>query len=184
MRLMFASIALASLLAPSAFAADNYELDPVHSSATFSVNHLGIGNVHGRFNAISGTYVLDGAKSKIKIEIPTDSIDTNAETRDQHLRSPDFFDAKQFPKMTFESTKMVPTAKGLKIDGKLTLKGRTKAISVVATKVGEGKDPWGGFRTGYEATFTIKRTDFGIDFMPGGVGEDVVVTIALEGIKK
>lgn len=184
MRSLFASLALASLIAPAAVAADRYELDPGHASATFAVSHLGVSTTEGRFNDIKGVIVLDGAKSSVLVEIATKSVDSNNVKRDQHLRSPDFFDAKQFPKLVFKSTKVTPTATGLKIAGKLTIKGRTKKVSLVATKVGEGKDPWGGYRVGYDTAFTIKRSDFGVSFMPGGVGEDVRIRLALEGVKK
>jgi len=179
---------LPSLLALSLplAAADTYAVDPSHSAALFSVSHLGISNTHGRFNAIDGTLTwdADAAKSAISVAIKTESVDTAAEKRDQHLRSPDFFNAKQFPTMNFTSKSFTKVDDSTyTVAGELTLVGTTKPVTVTVKKIGEGKDPWGGYRIGFETSFTIKRSDFGIKGVPG-VGDDVAVTFALEGMKK
>ncbi len=180
--------ALAMLVAPAASAADTYNVDSAHAAAMFKVGHLGIGYTWGTFNDLSGSYTLDKknpANSSINITIKTASVDTNNQKRDDHLRGPDFFNAKQFPTLTFESTK-VEKAKGddLKVTGKLTMHGVTKTITVPVKKVGEGKDPWGNYRTGYEAMFVVNRHDYGITFMKGVAGDDITVHLALEGVKK
>lgn len=164
--------------------ADTYVIDNSHTSAIFAVKHLGISNTYGRFNKISGEYDFDGAKSSVKVEIAADSIDSNSKKRDDHLKGPDFFNVKQFPKITFESTKITPAGDTFKVEGNLTLHGITKAISFDMKKTGEGDDPWGNHRTGFEGTLTINRMDFGVKYMPDGLSHDVKIILALEGIKK
>jgi len=180
-------IPLIAFVAVPAFSADTYAIDPGHSAALFSVSHLGISNTHGRFNGIDGTLTWDATdptKSAISITIKTDTVDTANEKRDQHLRAPDFFNAKQMPTATFVSktfTKIDDS--NFSVTGDLTLVGTTKPVTVKVKKIGEGKDPWGGYRIGFETSFSIKRADFNIKGVPG-VGEDVALTFGLEGIKK
>ena len=187
MRHLLAPALLAALGTLPLAAADTYGVDASHSAALFSVSHLGISNTHGRFNAIDGTLTWDAAepaKSAIKIAIKTESIDTFSEKRDQHLRSADFFNAKQFPELTFVSKSFASAdGKTFTVAGDLTLAGTTKPVTLTVTKIGEGKDPWGGYRIGFTTDFTVKRSDFGIKGVPG-VGDEVAVTFALEGIKK
>ncbi|MFN3197361.1 MAG: YceI family protein [Bradymonadia bacterium] len=176
--------ALTALFASQA-QADTYAIDDTHAAANFAVKHLGIADTHGRFNAIKGEYNLDGANSSINIEIDVASIDSNNKKRDDHLRGPDFFNVKQFPKMTFKSTKVTPGANDMfKVEGKLTIRGVTKDITIDVKKTGEGDDPWGNHRTGFETSFSINRMDYGVKYMPDGLGHDVKITLALEGIKK
>lgn len=183
---------LSALLAPFALAAplaaaDAYTVDASHSAALFSVSHLGVSNTHGRFNDIAGTLTWDAAdasKSAITVTIKTESIDTHNEKRDQHLRSPDFFNAKQFPDATFKSKSFTKVDDSTyTVNGELTLVGTTKPLTVTVKKIGEAKDPWGGYRSGFETTFPIKRSDFGIKGVPG-VGDDVSLTFAVELTKK
>jgi len=178
----------AMLFGGQAWAADTYELDSVHSHAVFKIMHLGLANQFGRFNDISGTVVVDEktpANSKVEITIKTDSVDTKNAKRDEHLRSPDFFNAKQFPTLTFKSTKVEAAGKDLyKVTGNLTLHGVTKPVTFTFKKTGEGKDPWGGHRIGGETTFTINRMDYGIAFMPDGLGKEVTLMLTFEGVKK
>ena len=182
----FALPALLALSLPLA-AADTYSVDVTHSAALFSVTHLGISNTHGRFNAIDGTLTWDAAdvsKSAISIVIKTESVDSNAEKRDQHLRSPDFFNAKQFPTLTFTSSSFTKVDDSTyTVVGEAELVGNKKPLTVTVKKIGEGKDPWGGYRIGFETSFVLKRSDFGIKGVPG-VGDDVNVTFAIEGVKK
>ncbi len=186
MRLLIPSLML-SFSSLTLAAADTYTVDPVHSSALFSVRHAEISNTHGRFNATAGSVTWDGTdatKSVIGIIVKTDSVDTGDAKRDSHLRTADFFNAKQFPEMTFSSkTVTMVDATTFTVTGDLTLTGTTKPVTVTVKKIGEGKDPWGGYRIGFESTFAIKRSDFGMKGVPG-VGDDVTVTFALEGIKK
>ena len=184
---LIALTSLAPALTGSLQAADTYTVDPSHSAALFSVSHLGISNTHGRFNGISGTLTWDASNpsaSAITITIKTESVDSADAKRDQHLRSADFFNSKQFPDMSFAAktfTKVDDTT--YTVAGDMTLCGVTKPATVTVKKIGEGKDPWGGFRIGFESSFVLKRSDFGIKGVPG-VGDDVNVTFALEGIKK
>jgi len=184
------SLALAVTLAlpTAAHAADTFEVDPVHSSVIWSVKHFGAGITKGRFNDVAGKLTLDkanAAANKVEITIKTESVDSNMPKRDQHLRSPDFFDAKQFPTLTFVSDRVTQKADGnLEVTGKLTAHGVTKPVTFTATKIGEGKDPYGGYRAGYTASLPIKRSDFGMKFMLDGVADDVTLEIALEGVKK
>ncbi len=189
MRFTVPALATIAALATSGplLAADSYAVDASHSAALFSVSHLGISNTHGRFNAIAGTLTWDAADpaaSAITVSIKTDTVDTASEKRDQHLRSPDFFNAKQFPEFTFASKSFTKVDESTyTVTGDLTLVGTTKPVTVTVKKIGEGKDPWGGYRIGFETSFALKRSDYGIKGVPG-VGDDVAVTFALEGIKK
>jgi polyisoprenoid-binding protein YceI len=183
------ALSLGFALAPaSAYAADTYSVDPVHTAALFKVKHVGVSYTYGRFNDISGTITFDAANpaaSKVDITIQAGSVDTHSEKRDAHLANPDFFDAKQFPVLKFVSTafKKVDDST-FDVAGDFTMHGVTKPISIKVVKIGEGKDPWGGYRIGFESTFTIKRSDFGMTKMMEAVGDDVTVTFATEGIKK
>jgi polyisoprenoid-binding protein YceI len=163
-----------------------YMIDPAHTTVTFSVNHLGTSNLVGRFNTIEGNFTLTPkGNSKVEVIIDTASVDTNHEKRDIHLRSPDFFNAKQYPKMKFTSTKVHFNNGELgKIDGKLSLHGKTHAITLIADPVGAGSDPWGGYRAGYLVTTVIKRSDYGMDFMQGGIGDDIKISLNIEAIKQ
>ncbi|PKL77395.1 MAG: polyisoprenoid-binding protein [Candidatus Melainabacteria bacterium HGW-Melainabacteria-1] len=185
---MLGFVGAALLAAPAALAADTYKLDPVHSHANFKILHLNTGYQHGRFNDLEGTVWVDEknpANSKVEVTIKADSIDTKNAKRDEHLRSPDFFNAKQFPTLSFKSTKVEAAGAGkYKVSGNLTMHGVTKPVSFVLTKTGEGKDPWGNFRMGGEAIFTINRFDYGINYMPDGLGKDVTLMLTFEGVKQ
>jgi len=165
-----------------AFAAP-WAVDNSHAAAVFNVTHLGFSKTWGRFNKISGT-VEPGDAPKVSIEIDAASIDTNDAKRDEHLRGPDFFDVKQFPKLTFTSTAATKTGEGAwDVTGDFTMHGVTKSITVKVTKNGEGKDPWGNTRAGFDAAFSIKRSDYGMNFMPGGIGDEIPIMISLEAIQ-
>ena len=184
-----AIIAGSSLLAGGqALAADTYAIDTVHSHAQFKILHLNVGYQYGRFNDLEGSVVVDEknpANSKVEITIKTASVDTKNAKRDEHLRSPDFFNAKQFPNLSFKSSKVEKTsANNYKVTGSLTLHGKSKTISFNFKKTGEGKDPWGQYRMGGETTFSIDRTDYGINFMPDGLGKEVTLMLSFEGVKK
>jgi polyisoprenoid-binding protein YceI len=183
-----AALLLAAHGGASAQTADkgNYRIDPEHSTVHFTIGHLGLARFTGRFNQIKGDIVVDGAGdgNKVKAEIDVASIDTNSEKRDKHLRSPDYFNAVQFPKMTFESTKvsLPPGAEGT-MTGNLTMHGVTKPVTFKVRQIGAGKDPWGGYRAGYVATTTLKRSDFGMK-LSAGVGDEVEVSLGIEAIKQ
>ncbi|MCB9762440.1 MAG: YceI family protein [Alphaproteobacteria bacterium] len=178
---------LSALASTPAFAADDYKVDDDHSTVIFRIHHLGAGYVYGRFNQIEGDFSLDAdpKKNTFNVTLKTDSVDTDHEKRDKHLRNADFFNAEEFPEITFTSksvSKKSDTAWA--VTGDLTLHGVTKQVTVDFERTGEGPDPWGGYRAGLEATFTIKRSDFGITHMAEGLGDEVRVIVALEGKKK
>ena len=175
-------------LGPVAAAAPvNYEVDTVHSSLIFRIKHLDVGFTYGRFNDFSGKMVVDEASpagSSVEITAQIASVDTNNAKRDQHLRSPDFFNANQFPTMTYKSTAVSKSGDEYSVQGNLTLHGVTKAVTIKMKKTGEGKDPRGNELIGFEGTMTIKRSDFGMDKMSQAVGDWVWITVAVEAIKK
>lgn len=183
-----ASFALLALALP-ALAADTYRVDPEHASVMFKVKHLGVSYTYGRFNEVSGSFVLDEANpaaSRLEVVIKTQSVDTGNERRDRHLRNADFFDAGQFPEIRFVS-KTVSRAEPnqFTVTGDLTLHGVTRPLTVTINKVGAGPDPWGGQRAGGELTFTVKRSDFGMSYgLPDVVGDEVTLFVSLEGIKQ
>jgi len=167
--------------------ADTFKLDPVHSSVIFSIRHLGITNFYGRFNDVSGTVVFDKAdpsKSSVEVTVPVESVDTNNEKRDQHLKSPDFFNAKQFPMIIFKSKTVEASGDSYKVTGELTLHGVTKPLTLEIKKGAEAKGMEGEIRGGGETRLTIKRSDFGMNFMQGPLGDDVTVYLSMEGVKQ
>lgn len=179
--------ALFALPTVTARAADTYKIDSVHSSVAFCAMHLGITNFYGRFNEVAGDVVFDKenpAKSSVNVTVQTESIDTHNPKRDQHLKSPDFFNSKQFPAITFKSNKVEGSGDAFKVTGDFTLHGVTKPITVEFKKLGEGKGMQGEMRAGGETKFTIKRSEYGMNFMPGGVGDEVTIMLSLEGVKQ
>lgn len=169
-------------------APSTYTIDPVHTCVWFRIRHLNIGNFYGRFNRIEGTFVWDEANpenNRLEATVPVESIDTNNVDRDKHLKSEEYFHAERFPTMTFKSRAFKKSAENeYLVQGELTLRGVTKPISLKLERIGAGQDPWGNQRLGLETTFTIQRSEFGLNAMPGALGEDVRLTIALEGIRQ
>ncbi len=187
LNVVVASIVTLSLAAALAPAQSNYKVDPVHSAVLFKINHLGVSNAWGRFNDPQGVVVWDDndpSKSKDEITLQTAKIDTANQKRDDHLRSPDFFNAKQFPTLSFKSNSIAKKSDTeFDVTGDLTFRGVTKPITVTVTKVGE-KETQMGHRAGWETSFTVKRSEFGMTFMPGGVGEEVEIVVSIEGVKQ
>src|ERR1700737_1736600 len=180
-------VALISAFVLSANAADTFKVDSVHSFVVFSVPPPGIANTYGRFNDITGTVVFDKdnpAKSSVELSVPIESLDTHNSIRDRSLKSPDFFNAKQFPTMTFKSTKVEGSGDTLEVSGDLTIRGVTKPLTVDFKKGGEGKGVFGEMGGGGETSFTIKQSDFGMNFQQGAVGDEVTIILSVEGIKK
>lgn len=164
-----------------------FEIDPVHSAIVFKIEHLGVSHFYGRFNQFSGEFDLADGGS-ISVTVPVESIDTNNDTRDNHLRSPDFFNAKQFPDLTFTSTSMKADGEDTyTVKGDLTMLGTTRPIELTVHKVGE-KDAGArfGYRAGFAGEVTIKRSDFGMTYgIDNGVlGDEVTFMIGLEGAKR
>jgi polyisoprenoid-binding protein YceI len=185
------SILFSSLLAlasVSSAQADNYKIDPVHSALLFKAGHFGVGNIYGRFDTFSGDFVFDPndpTKDSVKLEISTDSVDSNAPDRDKHLKSPDFLNAKQFPTATFKSTAVKKIDdKNYEVAGDFTLRGVTKPVTVAVQVIGSGTGPKGETRLGTESKLTLKRSDFDVKALLPAVADEVQLTIAVEGIKQ
>jgi polyisoprenoid-binding protein YceI len=178
----------AAVLSLAALAhADSFKVDPVHSSVLFRAHHAGAGYVWGRFNEAKATFVLDAdpAKSSFVADIPVESLDSNNDKRDAHLKSPDWFNFKQYPNISFKSTKVEKVDdKTLSVTGDLTLHGVTRSVSVPVELAGRGEFPKGTFRAGIEATFTVKMSDYGIKGMPGAVADEVKLIVAFECVKE
>jgi polyisoprenoid-binding protein YceI len=175
------------LLPTVAWAGDTYKVDPVHSTVFFKVKHAGVGYVYGRFTNFAGTLSFDDANpadSSIAVNVNAASVDSGNANRDKHLKSPDFFNVKEFPEITFKSTGIKKVDDhNYELTGDLTLLGVTKPITAKIERVGTASIPRLGDRTGIEAVFTIKRLDYGMKFMPEALGDEVTVTAALEGTK-
>jgi polyisoprenoid-binding protein YceI len=169
-------------------AADTYTVDPVHSSISFMISHAGISNIHGRFNDFSGKITIDKddpAKSSFALSIPVESIDTNNVKRDEHLRAPDYFNVKQFPTLSFQSTKVKAVDGGFEVSGDLTMHGVTKPVSFTlkgGDKVVEF--PKGTQRVGLVSDFSIRRSEFGVDTEPKALGDEISIIVGIEAAKK
>jgi polyisoprenoid-binding protein YceI len=183
-----ALVILAFVFGAPAFAAESYKVDPVHSSAVFRIKHANVSFFAGRFNAPDGSFVLDEAdpsKSSFNVVLSVDKVDTANEKRDAHLKSPDFFNAKQYPTITFKSTSVKKgEGSALQVTGDLTMHGVTKSITVPVELTGKGQFPPGTQRAGVEATFIVKRSEFGMTGMQGMLGDDVKVLVGLSAIKQ
>jgi polyisoprenoid-binding protein YceI len=164
-----------------------YKVDPIHSSIIFKVLHMGASHVWGRFNAFSGSAVIDEANpsaSSLEFEIKTDSVDTGNAMRDGHLKKPDFFNASQFPTILFKAKNVKKSGEGAyEASGDLTLHGVTKPLTLKLERVGTGKGPRGGEVTGFDSSFAIKRSDYGMNFMIGPVSDEIGLTVSVECAK-
>ena len=187
-RFWFSLIATVILSISAAAQVETYQVDPAHSAAQFAVRHMGISTVRGAFSKLSGTVQydpVDPSKTTIDVTIDATSIDTRVEARDKDLRSPNFFDVEKYPTITFKSKHVEPQGKGkLKVTGDLTIHGVTKeAVLQVDGPNGPIKDPRGNTHMGASATTQISRKDFGVNGSPGGVADDVLITIDVEMVK-
>jgi len=167
--------------------AESYTVDLSHSFIQFRTKHLGMSWLPGQFNKFEGKLTYDPAKGpeaqKISITIDTASLDTNWADRDKHLRSADFFNVEKFPTATFESTSFKGDENGGTLTGDLTLLGVTKSISFDIKKIGEGNDPWGGYRAGFEGSYDLNREDWGMGYNLGPAAKVVELTLLIEAIK-
>ncbi|MCL4494655.1 MAG: YceI family protein [Firmicutes bacterium] len=171
-----------------------WEIDPDHSTAEFSIRHLMISTVRGRFSKFSGVIQgdpTDLTASTARLSIDVDSVDTRQKERDNHLRSADFFDASNYPHLTFDSTRINRTGDNTyEVVGNLTIRGTTREVPVQVEFSGISKDPWGNVRAGFTATTKINRKDYGLMWNQaletGGVlvGDEVRITVELETVKK
>lgn len=184
-------VLFATLLVASAAAADSAEwaVDASHSHVGFSVSHLVVSKVNGRFKEVTGKATLDDAdptKSTVEVTIPVSSISTDDDKRDAHLKGPDFFDAAKFANITFHSTKIARADKKFKVTGDLTIHGVTKSVTLDGTLSKPIKSPWGKDVRGAEMKGKINRSDFGLTWnktLDGGgvvVGNEVTLDIAVE----
>jgi polyisoprenoid-binding protein YceI len=182
-----AVLAFAACLATTApLRADEYAVDTMHAGVNFKISHLGLSWIHGRFNEFSGTFTIDPdpAKCSFNLTIKTESIDTANSKRDEHLRSPDFFNVKQFPMITFKSTTVKPIKDGYEVTGDLTMHGQTKQVTLALQGGRTAEFPKGVQRTGFSTEVVLKRSEFGIDKGLEALGDDVHTAISFEGTKK
>lgn len=170
--------------------AQTYNIDAVHSAVIFRAKHLGVSYNYGRFNEFSGNITLDESdisKSKVELVVKAASVDTANAKRDQHLRSPDFFNAKQFPVITFNSTSVkqkVGQENILEVTGDFELHGVKKSVTIDAEITGKGEHPRAGELIGFETIFAIKRSDFGMDYELKNVSDDIRITVSIEAAHK
>jgi len=185
---LFIFMALLLTAGTTARAADTYAVDPVHTFIVFKIRHLDIGYVLGMFVDFSGTIVADKEnpeKSSVEMVVTAKSVDTNVKKRDDHLRSDSFLDAVKFPEIRFKSTKVKKIDETtLEVTGNMTLHGISREITVPVEFLGEGKDPWGGYRMAFSTDFDILRSDYGMDKELPGVGDKVHISLVTESIKK
>lgn len=174
----------------------HFQIDPTHSAVEFAIKHMMFSTVRGRFRDVKGTVELDEqnpANTRIDVEIDAATIDTGVADRDAHLRNADFFDVEQFPAITFRSKRVDGGVKeagdAFRVVGDLTIRGKSVEVTLEATLLGSGKDPWGNVKTGVEATAKIDRRDFGLVWNQaletGGilVGNDIRIEIQVQAVK-
>ncbi len=173
------------------YEAGTWNIDPIHSEVGFSVRHMMVSKVRGRFTAFSGQIITadDPTKSSATAEIDLSSINTGQEQRDAHIKSADFFEVETYPTMTYKSTGVRVEDGEYILDGDLTLKGVTKSVPLRLELNGFGPDPYGGVRAGFTATGEINRSDFNVSFnaplQNGGVvvGEKITLQLEIEAVK-
>jgi polyisoprenoid-binding protein YceI len=174
------------------FVAGTWVVDPTHSEVSFTVRHMMVSKVRGRFDKFEGTIVTteDPLGSSVTATVDLDSINTNQEQRDAHIKSADFFEVEKYPTMTFVSTALKGAEEGFVLEGDLTLKGVTKTVAFNLEVNGIGPDAYGGTRIGFSAETQINRSEFGVNFngpIPGvsggvAVSEKVTINLEIEGV--
>lgn len=178
----------AAMVMPFTASAADYAIDTsgAHASINFKISHLGYSFIKGRFNNFSGNFSYDEnnvAASKVDVTVDTTSLDTNHAERDKHIRSADFIYASKFPQARFVSSKVTDMGDGkLSIAGDLTLHGKTHPIVIDADLIGEGQDPWGGYRAGFTGTTRLELSDFDISVM--GPASYVDMELHIEGVRQ
>ena len=186
---IFSAFLLACAVTHSALAAETYEVVPIDSFVLFKVTHFGTENVYGRFTGgLSGMVSFDSAapdKSAVALEVKTDTLDTGFAKRDNDIKGPDFLNVKEFPVVTFKSKSVQKvTDQQYTVTGDFTLHGVTKPLAVQANIVGQGKGPKGELLTGAEVHFTLKRSEYGVNYGLPGLGDDVELTVAVGAVRK
>ncbi len=192
----FALTLVVALAVGAAWASDragHYKIDPAHSQATFKIKHLGISWVTGRFDKLQGSFEYNPdnlSESKVEAAIEASSVDTDVQQRDDHLRSPDFFDVATYPEIKFVSKSVQAGEAGkFQILGDLTIHGVTRPVTLDSELGGTVKDPWGNVRAAFSGSTTINRKDFGLTWNKaleaGGllVGEEVHIQVSVEGVQ-
>jgi len=187
-----ATLAVVAGLSGAAFsaqAADTYKLDPTHTSVIFIVNHLGFSDYQGRFGGVTGELTLDRedpSASSATITIDLNQIDSGVEALDNHMKTADFFNVEEFPTATFTSTSVELVGdNAATVTGDLTLLGETKPLVLDVTLSGEGTHPMTGDEVvGFSADGVVTRTDYGMDFLVPGVGDEVTLQISSEFLKQ
>lgn len=172
------------------YTAGTWDIDPVHSDVSFTVRHMMVSKVRGHFGSFAGEITTGAtiADSTVNVTIDATSIDTNNPQRDGHIKSADFFEVETYPTWTYRSTGVRADGDELVIDGELTIKGVTRSVPLAVEVGGFGPDAYGGIRSGFSASATINRNDFGVDIsMPldgGGVvvGEKVQIHLEIEAV--
>ncbi|MAQ99136.1 MAG: hypothetical protein CMI00_01190 [Oceanospirillaceae bacterium] len=189
-KLLLTTLFSVTALTATAAQAATYDVDNegAHASVNFQIQHLGYSWLTGRFNDFDGSFEYDAAapeKSSIEVVIDTTSLDSNHAERDKHLKSADFLDVKKYPTATFKSTGFKSTGEGKgEITGDFTLHGVTKSITFPVKRIGEGNDPWGGYRAGFTGSTTLKLKDYGIDYDLGPASTTVEITLHIEGVRQ
>lgn len=165
--------------------AEDYKIDETHSFIQFRTKHLGYSWLYGRFNVIGGTFTYDAAQpssNRIAITVDTDSINTNHDLRDEHLQEK-YLHTNKAPKATFTSTAYKGDANSGEVTGELTLNNTKKIVTIPVKKIGEGSDPWGGYRVGFEGTLTIDTRDYGYNYQLGDSSYIVDLQLGVEGVR-
>ncbi|MEQ1721791.1 MAG: YceI family protein [Pseudobdellovibrio sp.] len=190
MRLFLTTILVAltsTSFASAKLASGKYNIDPMHSKVGFEIAHLVISSVEGKFKTFSGTITVDEKfeKKKLDADIEIASIDTSVNDRDAHLKSPDFFDADKYPKMTFKSSAIKGTPESFKLIGDLTIKGKTKKVTFESVYKGTVADAYGNQKAAFVATTKINRRDFDLtwsNLVEAGpiVGDEVTLELKIQ----
>lgn len=196
MRSLLTSVLLTLAITGTATAAakleaGKYNIDPMHSKVGFEVAHLVISTVEGKFKTFSGVLTVDDKfeKSKLEAEVDISSIDTSVKDRDDHLRSPDFFDAAKYPKMTFKSTSLSGKPESFKLTGDLTMKGITKKVTFNGVYKGTAADAYGNIKAAFTATTKISRKEFGLTWNKAVevgpvVGDEMTIDLKIQAAKE
>lgn len=167
-----------------------YQIDNTHSSVLFKVGYFGVTNFYGRFDEVSGVYDINmenPSSSKLEMTVPAESVNSNNEGRDRHLGGPDFFSSKEFPEMSFVAKSFEKVDdKTLKVTGDFTMRGKTQEETATLTWMGERDDPRGGLRSGWEATMTVNRSDYGVNYgvENGALGDETTIITAITGMRR
>ncbi|MEQ9454509.1 MAG: YceI family protein [Phycisphaeraceae bacterium] len=179
------TLAVMTLTAP-AWAQETYDLDNSHTSIVFKVDHAGRSFTWGRFNDFNGSFTINREnpeQSRFGFTVQAESIDTNHDRRDGHLRSGDFFNVARYPEITLTSKTVEPIEDGLRVTADMTLLGETREVTFDLAEMAEG-EARGNYYKGYDTELTIQRSDFGMEYGLGGIGDDVTLYVSFEGIRQ